>query len=185
MFLNRQTILQIVGIAFFRDSPSNLPSSASLVVATAVAAFLVATILDASYASEQGIITRGVILITVYGAIVWSTLSFKRRQKRWKQTMSALYGTTCFVQILTMIPHWLVMTMTSGPSEEAVTLSALVAVPFGIWNLCITAYIFKQALEMSGKVRPFLLALGISILISIITMTFYLLLYEDKFVNPL
>ena len=61
----------------------------------------------------------------------------------------------------------------------------MIAVPFGIWNLFITAFILKDALEISGRIRAFLLAFGMSILVSLVVMLTYIMIFGDELVNQL
>ena len=184
MFIQAATVKTIIEIAFFRSKPSDLPASESLVLFTAVTALLVASILEASFSTDRAIM-RAVLLICVYGLVVWCVLRVRKFQVRWRQTISALYGTTCLVQILTFIPTWFVFAMSGGMTEQSVTWTAFIAIPFGIWNLCITAFVLKDALEISGKIRAFLLAFGVSILVSLAVMLIYVTLFGDEFANQL
>ena len=49
MFIQADTVKTIIEIAFFRSKPSDLPASERLVLFTAVAALLVASVLEASF----------------------------------------------------------------------------------------------------------------------------------------
>ena len=184
MLIQADTVKTIIEISFFKSKPSDLPASETLVLFTAVAALLIASIMEATFSTDRAIM-RAVMLICVYGLAIWCILRIKSFQNRWRQTISALFGTTCIVQILTFIPSWFILASHGGLTEASVQWTAIVAVPFGIWNLCITAFVLKDALEISGKIRAFLLAFGVSILVSLIVMLSYVTIFGDELVNQL
>ncbi len=184
MLIQADTVKTIIQIAFFRSKPSDLPASETLVLFTAVAALLVASIMEASFSTDRAIV-RAVMLICIYGLAIWVLLRIRSFQSRWRQTISALFGTTCIVQILTFIPSWFILASYGGLTEESVQWTAMIAVPFGIWNLFITAFILKDALEISGRIRAFLLAFGMSILVSLVVMLTYIMIFGDELANQL
>jgi len=173
----------ITKIVFFAEKPQNLPSSEFMVAITACAALLAALFLEVSLEGTRAF-ERAALLIFIYGIAIWLLLRIRKRQGRWKQTISARYGTTAVIQFFSFSPQWFIKTTTETLTEEAVYWLAVSAVPFGIWNLFVTAFVLKEALEITSRVRAFLLALGMIFLVSIIVLQLYVMLFGSLMDTP-
>lgn len=158
-----------VRIAFFQDKPQNLPASNGMVLLSAAAALVSTAFLEVSVPLSNNI-ELALLQLVVYGAAVAALLYFSRRIARWRQTISALYGTNCVVRCLAYFPL-LLATNYAHDSENLFWLAA-VAIPFGIWGLCITAFILREAMETSNA-KAFFLALGINLAVSIIVLQLF------------
>lgn len=138
--------------------------------------------MEVAFSGDQAIL-RATLQIAVYGLVVWIILRIKSHQGRWKQTVTALFGAYSFVQLLSFLPQWFINSVWQE-TENTVFWMAVMSIPFGMWNLFIIAYVLKEALEMTSKFKSFLLALGLSFIVSIIVLQVYLYVFEDSFSLP-
>ena len=159
----------IVRIAFFRDKPQNLPASNYIVLLAAVAALLSTTFLEGSVPIVSKL-ELALKQIVVFGVAVAIVLFFAGRISRWRQTMAAMFGTSCVVRCLAYFPI-AISTSLSQPHEVGFWL-AVIGVPFGIWGLCITAYILREAIETSNA-KAFFLALGVNLAVSLVLLQLF------------
>ncbi len=166
MIANSHPIQVTVRIAFFRDAPQNLPSSNQMVLLTAAAALLSTIFLDA-YVPASSNLELALLQIVVYGIAVAIVLFFAGRIARWRQTIAAIYGTNCVVRCLAFLPVSLASSF--GQSSENFFWLAVTAVPFGIWGLCISAYILREAIETTNG-KAFFLALGVNLAVSLVVL---------------
>lgn len=165
----RNPVQVTIRIAFFQDKPQNLPASNYMVMLSATAALLSTAFLEVATPIKNNI-ELALLQLVVYGVAVAALLFFSRRIERWRQTISALYGTNCVVRCLAYFPM-LLATSFAQESENFFWLAAI-AIPFGIWGLCITAFIFREAMETSNA-KAFFLALGVNLAVSLIVLQLF------------
>ncbi len=158
----------IVRIAFFRDQPQNLPAANHLVMLSALAALLSTVFLSFSIPLSKGL-QLAALQVIVYGLVVAAVLAFGGHLARWRQTISAIYGTNCVLRCLAYFPVLLVSSL--AQEEEKFFWSTAIEVPFGIWGLVISAYIFREAMEISNT-KAFFLALGVNLAVSLVVLMF-------------
>ena len=87
----------------FSEKPQNLPASYGLVVFYAIALLLATSLLGTlgQYYENFRIAT---VQIAIYAATVWVFLRLSGRAGRWKQTITALFGTACLIRALSHFP---------------------------------------------------------------------------------
>ena len=169
MAASRNPIQVTVRIAFFQDKPQNLPASNYMVLLSAIAALLSTAFLEVSVPISNNF-ELAFLQLVVYGVAVAALLYFSRRIARWRQTISALFGTNCVVRCLAYFP--MVLATDFANQSESFFWLAAVAIPFGIWGLCITAFIFREAMEISNG-KAFFLALGVNLAVSLIVLQLF------------
>lgn len=161
------SVLIISKMILFAEKPQNLPASYGLVVFYAVA-LLLATSLLGTLGQHYENFRIATVQIAVYAGTVWVFLRISGRVARWKQTITALFGTACLIRALSHFPIVLVWsnvrTDPEGPFWVGVT-----AIPFGIWSLAVTVLIIKESLEVSGF-KAFVISFGLAIATSFIVI---------------
>ena len=174
MFAHRNNPIRVtLRILFFADKPQNLPSSIHLVVYAAVALMVASTWLGFS----QPVSTNfqfAVLHVGIFGLAVWTILRLAGRVNRWRQTITALYGTSFFIRCLAYVP--LLISMNHIQSSGSILSLAVVAIPFGIWSLCVSAFIFREAMEIS-MTRCFFIALGCNLFVVFIVLQLFSFLF--------
>ncbi len=169
MAANLHPIQVTVRIAFFKDKPQNLPASNYMVLLMAVAALLSTAFLEVSVPVSNNL-ELAFLQIVVYGVAVAIVLYFSGRITRWRQTMAAIYGTNCVLRCLAYFP--ILLASSFSQTAEGFFWLAVIAVPFGIWGLCITAFILREAMETTNG-KAFFLALGVNLAVSIVVLQLF------------
>jgi len=162
-----QALVQIFRIAFFQDKPQNLPSSRHLVAITAFGQLFATAAMDFFGTFRENLFASAVQIV-FYGIAVWLVLRLKNKANRWPQTISALLGTGCLIRVISFVPHQIIMA-TATSQESAIYWITVTALPFGIWSLCVSAYILREALETT-PVRAFFMAFGIALFVSFVLL---------------
>ncbi len=164
------SILIISKMLVFSEKPQNLPASYGLVVFYAIA-LLLATSLLGTLGQHYEIFRVAAVQIAIFAATVWVILRLSGRAGRWKQTITALFGTACLIRALSHFPIafvWSnVRTSPDGPLWVAMTVFS-----FGLWTLAVSVLIFKDSLEVSG-IKAFAISCGIALLTSIIIISIF------------
>ncbi len=158
-----------VRIAFFRDKPQNLPASNHAVLLAALAALLSTAFLDGS-APISNKLEIAIWQVLAYGIAVAVVLYFAKRIERWRQTIAAILGTSAVVRCVAYFP--IAFMEAFAQDSQGFFWLALIAVPFGIWGLCISAFILREALETSNG-KAFFLALAVNLAVSIVVLQFF------------
>jgi hypothetical protein len=157
-------ILAFVDIMLHRRGPADLPSSRFLV--WLLLAVSLGVELGVLYANDRSMREAAVsVLVTLLDVwFVWALLRTFNRQRRFRQTMSALLGTKTILNVLgaPLLP-WLnastaasAASSTAAAAEPQITLPLLLTALLGIWSIDIAAFVFARALE-----RPYLLCVAI------------------------
>jgi hypothetical protein len=151
-------ILAFVDIMLHRRGPEHLPSST----------FLVWSLLVVSLGVELGVLAANdgtlraagvavlVQLLDVW--FVWALLRTFNKQRRFRQTMSAVLGTETIITLAgaPLVPLLAASASTATSAEPQITLPLLLTALLGIWQIDIMAFVFARALE-----RPYLLCVAI------------------------
>lgn len=158
-------ILAFVDIMLHRRGPEDLPSSQFLV--WLLIAVSLGVELGVLYANDGSMREAAVsVLVTLLDVwFVWALLRTFNRQRRFRQTMSALLGTDTILNLAgaPLVP-WLkasaaATTAASSAAtapEAQITLPLLLTALLGIWSIDIAAFVFARALE-----RPYVLCVAI------------------------
>jgi hypothetical protein len=151
-------ILAFLDIMLHRRGPEDLPSSQFLV--WSLLAVAVGVEIAILFANDGSVRAAGVsILIAGLDLwFVWALLRTFNRQKRFRQTMSALLGTETLLNVVRAPLVPLVnATVAAAPEQQLqLTLPLLLILFLGIWSIDIAAFVFARALE-----RPYLLCVAI------------------------
>ena len=149
-------ILAFVDIMLHRRGPEDLPSSTFLVWSLlAVSAGVELGVLFANDGGARAAaVTVLVQLLDVW--FVWALLRTFNKQRRFRQTMSALLGTETVITLAgaPLVP--LLSASVSASAEPQITLPLLLTALLGVWSIDIAAFVFSRALE-----RPYLLCVAI------------------------
>lgn len=149
-------ILALVDIMLHRRGPDSLPPSRFLFW------FLLASMLASSLAVRivEGITMPDVASTLLVAGLefwfVWGVLRLFERQRRFRQTMSAVLGTDAIIAVL-MLPF---APFSDPPTAagQGLSLAGFVLAGLQVWSIDITAFILSRALE-----RPYLPTLAIVI----------------------
>ncbi len=147
-------ILALVDIMLHRRGPDSLPSSQFLFW------FLLAAMLASSFAvlvvdGITALYTAIILLVAGFRLwFVWAVLRVFGRERRFKQTMSAVLGTHVILGALTLPLVPFSEPPAAAGQEPSLAWLALLALE--VWSIDITAFVLSRALE-----RPYLLTLAI------------------------
>jgi hypothetical protein len=146
----------LVDIMLHRRGPDSLPSSPFLFW------LLLAAMLASAFAQliVGGITLRvTVVMLMVLGFefwFVWAVLRLFERQRRFRQTMSAVLGTDTIIAllILPLIPF----DRPPAAPDQAISPASFAVLALTLWSIDILAFVLSRALD-----RPYLLTLAVSI----------------------
>ncbi|MDH3690414.1 MAG: hypothetical protein OEU36_13130 [Gammaproteobacteria bacterium] len=160
-------VKSFVGISLFRSKPQDLPGSASLVWATAIAGILIRTLVDRSEGPLSTIFAISAVQVITFGAVVWLILRMMGLSERWNQTISALYGTDCLVRLVGWpaisrfysIKHQIDLSIsTQAPLPPEAATPTLLLFVLAFWTIAIMTFVLRHALEKS---------IGVSLIITL------------------
>lgn len=146
-----------VDIAFHRRGPDALPASTFLLGLT-VAAYVAVFLLTLRLAVNPPLVVVVAHTInTVLGVLLtWSLLRAFARERRLKQTITALFGTGVLLNVL-VLPTLLWARSLEQSGSETTAAEVLLTV-LVVWDIDITGFVFSRAIE-----RPYLLGLAFAI----------------------
>ncbi len=166
-FLN--PVLVIVGITIFRDKPQNLPATNAAVGISVVCSFLVKMWMDNALTAEAAW-EFAILQIVMFGAITAAVLVFANRLSRWRQTLTALYGSSAVLQLVTYSAlNWALSSYQENP--ESFWLFAVIMAS-AVWTVSVTAFIFREALETTN-LKAFFIGLGVLFSVSIAVLMIF------------
>jgi hypothetical protein len=149
-------IFAFVDIMLHRRGPEDLPSSSFLVWLLLAASIGVelAVLIANDGGGRAAAVSVLVALLDVW--FVWALLRTFKRDKRFRQTMSALLGTETILNLAgaPLVP--LLNASASASAEPQLTLPLLLTALLGVWSIDIAAFVFARALE-----RPYALCVAI------------------------
>ena len=174
------TLRIVVMMVLFKEKPQNLEASYRLVFYSAVALLFASSYLATlgEYAQHFKLAT---VQIIVSAAAVWVILLLARKATRWRQTITAIFGTTCLIRAISHIPIQLVWTSSAGDPAGA-TWAAMIAMPFGLWSLAVTVLIIKESLEIS-IFKGFMISFGLALFTSFVVL--FIVGFENFQAEPL
>jgi hypothetical protein len=149
-------ILAFVDIMLHRRGPQDLPSSQFLV--WLLLAVAVGVNLGILFANDGTVRAAAVAILIQFLDVwfVWALLRTFNRQRRFRQTMSALLGTETILNLAgaPLVP--LLEASAAASAEPQITLPLLLTALLGVWSIDIAAFVFARALE-----RPYVLCVAI------------------------
>ena len=152
----RYLLSSLVEIALLRKDPSVLPASLLLVVLTG-AAFAAGSALQSWLLhGNDRLIGRTVFDLGLAVAIFWLILTATRNGNRFRQTMSAVFGTTVL-----LTPFALGLLMLQGPAQTFYGLKLFAwagSVTVIVWYVLVVAHILRSAIQI-GFVTSIAIAL--------------------------
>ncbi|HJR68625.1 MAG TPA: hypothetical protein VKA43_01150 [Gammaproteobacteria bacterium] len=155
--------LAFVDIMLHRRGPDSLPSSQFLFW------LLLAAMLASSFAAlvVDGVTPLGIAVVLSAAGFelwfVWAVLRLYERERRFRQTMSAVLGTDAIIGVLTLPLIAFADPPPAGSQEISFAGFAFLALV--VWSIDITAFVLSRALD-----RPYLLTL-------VIVLAYFLLMY--------
>ncbi len=159
-----------VRMILFVEKPQSLPSSYHWVIYSAAALLFISAWVG-TVGSSTWNFKVATVKILIDGAAVWALLRLVDRAARWKQTVTALFGTSCLIIAAAYYPIELVWLNVKDDPEQIFILG-LIVMPFGIWVLAVTVMIIKEALETT-VLRAFFISLGLEIFTAIVVSNLF------------
>ena len=149
---------RLVGILLLKDGPQDLPPGTPA-LAGSVAIYVAAT--SVSIARGDGtehpaaVMALAVVLPMLLSRIV---LGLRNRLARWPQTLSALFGTSGLLSLLS-----LPLAVTAGSEPQPVVVAASLVLFF--WSFAVDAHIWRHALDTS-----FAVGMAVAVLLFAVSM---------------
>lgn len=157
-------IFAFVDIMLHRRGPEDLPSSQFLVWALlAVSVAVELGVLGANGGSARAAIV-GLLVAFLDLWFVWALLRAFGRERRFKQTMTALLGAETILNVLgaPLVP----LVVASASTEPALTLPVILTALLAVWSIDVGAFVFSRALD-----RPYALCVAIMIAYVLMILT--------------
>lgn len=145
------------GIALLRLDPSVLPASIVLLVLTAAAYAAASAAASRIVIADSHWLGRALLDVGSTLAIFWLMLALRRRGHRWRQTMSAIFGSIVLLAPLAIALQWVFGIEGAPELVKVLATSALMAVV--IWTILIVGHVLRSAIEV-GQVAGIALALA-------------------------
>jgi hypothetical protein len=132
-----------IDICLFQAKPQDLPASRTLVWITALTAVL-SSVRDTTNLPAALLVAT--IQVLIIGLLVHTALQSRRLSNRWYQTISALYGVTTVINLVSIpVVGW--MERFKDAPEQAVG-PALLGLIVTLWFIALMAHILRHALEL-------------------------------------
>ncbi len=152
-----ELIARLASIALLRQGPQDLPAGRATLLFT-IALYVAVT----AFNLQRGESHPAPVLVLVLAVglpliLVWIVLRLKQFTARWEQTLTALFGTSALLSILTL-PISLAAAGTNSP------LTILVLLSF-FYSFAIDGHIWRHAMEVS-----FAAGLAISVLLFVLSL---------------
>lgn len=144
-------------IALWRRSPADLPDSAALLVVAGLAYTACSALQSFMIFGTDAILGRTLADLALLALPLWILLSLARRQRRYRQTLTALLGTGAV-----LAPFVVALLAFKAPAESSYPLALLVwggSIGVVLWYLFVIGYILRAALD-TGMVTGVAIALA-------------------------
>ncbi len=142
----RYLLSSLVQIALLRKDPSVLPASVVLLVLTGIA-FTAASALQAfSLHGNDRLLGRTAFDLALTVGLIWLLLTLTRHGNRFRQTLSAVFGTTVL-----MTPFAVGLLVIQAPQATAYAIKYLAwtgSVIVFVWYILIIAHILRSAIQI-------------------------------------
>ena len=135
-------LARLIDIVLLRSGPQDLPAGHSVLLACLSFYVLIAAL---SLNIGRTLENPTAVLLLATGlplVLVWIVLKLRRRASRWEQTLSALFGTSALLSMITLPFNF----DTGGePAAPVIIISLLVF----FWSFVVDAHIWRHALDTS------------------------------------
>jgi hypothetical protein len=129
-------------LVLLRAGPQDLPAGRPVLL-TCMALYIVVTSFSLSASQASGNILAVLsIAVTLPLLLCWIVLKLANRLARWEQTVSALFGTSALLSLLT-----LPVSLMAG--NEPTPPAALFLLAAFFWSFAVDAHIWRHALTVS------------------------------------
>lgn len=165
-------ILAFVDIMLHRRGPEDLPASTFLVWTLLAVSLVVELVLRYVTGASPRIMAVGALVAFLDIWFVWALLRTFNRERRFRQTMSAMLGVDTILNVVSapLVPvvNATAAASVAGSTQPPITLPVLITILIFIWQIDISAFVFARALE-----RPYLLCLAIVIAYGLLMISLY------------
>jgi uncharacterized membrane protein YagU involved in acid resistance len=159
-----------IDICLFQAKPQDLPAARTLVWVTGATAIL-SNLRSAENLSASLLVAAAQVLII--SLLVYSALRSRRLINRWDQTISALYGATTLVNLVSMpVVGWMIRVK---DTPEQATWPALLGLAITVWFIAIMAHVLRHALDLRTG-ASIILSIGLFAIMSISSLALLSLL---------
>ncbi|OOZ38655.1 hypothetical protein BOW53_14775 [Solemya pervernicosa gill symbiont] len=107
-----------------------------------------------------------VVLLSLF---TWTVLATKNLGERFVQTLSALVGAKCLLEIVSIPVVWTIM---QGGEGEGSSIAFLLLIIFSIWLLAVLGHIFRHALSV-GMATGVFVTIGYLLFSTAVTFKFF------------
>jgi hypothetical protein len=146
----------LLDLCLFQAKPQDLPSNGTLVVTATVAAIATNILTHRADGQIPMVVAMSTAQVVVFGFAIWMVLRWKSRVERFRQTVTAIFGTSALLQLVAWpVVGWLHQVQESADASMPMTLLFALS----IWVLAIAVYVMKNALELGTGVS-FLITIG-------------------------
>lgn len=133
---------RLLDIIFLRRGPQDLPAGRSVMLAC-LAFYVLIAAATLNVGRTPANPTAVLVLASALPLLLaWIVLKLRDRIMRWEQTLSALYGTSAILSLVT-----LPMNMNAGSEPSAPVVIISLGVFF--WSFAVDAHIWRNALDTS------------------------------------
>ncbi len=132
-------------IALWRRSPADLPDSAALLLVAGLAYTAFSALQSFMIFGSDSILGRTLADLALLALPLWVVLALARRQRRYRQTLTALLGTGAV-----LAPFVVVLLAFKAPAESSYPLALLVwggSIGVVLWYLFVIGFILRAALD--------------------------------------
>jgi hypothetical protein len=132
-------------IALWRRSPADLPDSAALLAASALAYAALSAAQSWLLFGTTSLVGRTLADLALLALPLWLLLALARRRPRYRQTLTALFGTGAVLS-----PFVILLLAFKAPAESSYPLALLVwggSVGVVLWYLFVIGFILRAALD--------------------------------------
>lgn len=142
----RYLLNSLVQIALLRKDPSILPASIVLLVLTGIAFTIASAFQSWMLHGGDRLLGRTALDLALTVALFWLLLTFTRNENRFRQTLSAVFGTTVL-----MTPIAIGLLAIQAPQATAYAVKFLAwtgSVVVIVWYILIISHILRTAIQI-------------------------------------
>jgi len=150
---------RLLDIILLRRGPQDLPAGRSVLLACLTLYVLIAAVSLNTGRSPENPTAVLVLASALPLVLVWIVLRLRARLSRWEQTLSALYGTSALLSLLTLPFNF-------NAGAEPTGFVVVVSLVVFFWSFAVDAHIWRNALEIS-----FGAGLAVAMLLFVITFS--------------
>lgn len=149
---------RLTAIVMLHQGPQDLPAGRSLLPTCLILYLLVTTVSLGAGQRPENLSLVLTLAALVPLALSWIVLKLVNRLARWEQTVSALFGTSALISLLSL-PLSLMIEAQQTPMLALMLLATL------FWSLAVNAHIWRNALD-----RGFATGLALAVILFVATL---------------